>query len=207
MRPVKEIKDMLNDTSHGNYNEPVNSDKNKSIVTLKQNEIFATDNTLNSWPIGLYKKTDNLYESIYTKETFDNKDVTAGIALDEASNNGHNLNDNLEMSTSDKTNTSEHVNEDLKHFQQENTVTDSERTASNLAGSNDKPECNKETKEKKGLFAWYILKDPRFLLFMVSQFFFAVAYMIPFTYLPDIVISLGYRCVTIFNHHTSLFRL
>ena len=198
MRPVKEIKDKLNDTSHGNYNEPVNSGKNKGIVTHKQTEIFATDNTLKSWPIGQYKQTDNVYDSIYTIYTFGNKDaVTAGIVLDEASNNGDNLGDNLEMSTSDKTNTciSEHVNEDFKHFQLENIVTGSERRASNLAGNNDNTECNKETKEKKGWFAWYILKDPRFLLFMVSQFFFAVAYMIPFTYLPDIVISLGYRCV------------
>ena len=47
--------------------------------------------------------------------------------------------------------------------------------------------------KRKSIFAWYILKDPKFIFFMISQFFLAHAYMIPYTYLPEVVISLGYR--------------
>ena len=47
--------------------------------------------------------------------------------------------------------------------------------------------------KRKSIFAWYILKDPKFIFFMTSQFFLAHAYMIPYTYLPEVVISLGYR--------------
>ena len=59
-----------------------------------------------------------------------------------------------------------------------------------------KPMANSDRvndEKENGLFALYILKDPKFMFFMVSQFFVAIAYMIPFTYLPEVVMSLGYR--------------
>ena len=61
-----------------------------------------------------------------------------------------------------------------------------------------KPMANSDrvnNEKENGLFALYILKDPKFMFFMVSQFFVAIAYMIPFTYLPEVVMSLGYRWV------------
>ena len=59
---------------------------------------------------------------------------------------------------------------------------------------NKNPENTSNHKERKRpLFAWYILKDPRLILFMLNQLFLAFGYMIPFTYLPEIITSYGYR--------------
>ena len=75
--------------------------------------------------------------------------------------------------------------------QQKETSKDSEKTQQDI---NENPENTSNHKERKRpLFAWYILKDPRFILFLLNQLFLAFGYMIPFTYLPEIITSYGYR--------------
>ena len=61
------------------------------------------------------------------------------------------------------------------------------RTISKKISAEDKAE------KKRPLFAWHLLKEQRFVLFMFNQFFLAFGYMIPFTYLPEIITSYGYR--------------
>ena len=48
-------------------------------------------------------------------------------------------------------------------------------------------------KNQNKAFEWEILKDPKLIWMMVSQTLLALAFMIPFTYLPDVINSLGYR--------------
>ena len=207
MRPVKENKDNLCDTDQlktGDYVEEtsVNTDQNQSTVAHAQHDIFATESTLNSWPVGTYKKKDLLINFKNPHEITDKNCGSEVIAAENASNYKNSFDDTLSVPTLNEKDSSMHGNGDLKHFQRDNSVLVFERATSdldtirdaNLASTNNET-CKTEAKQKKGLFAWYILKDPRFLLFMVSQFFFAVAYMIPFTYLPEVVISLGYRYV------------
>ena len=209
MRPVKENKDNLCDTTDqlktgDSIKETiVNSDKNQSTVAHTQHDIFAIESTLNAWPVGIYKKKDFLNNFKNPQEATDKKCYSEVIAADNGSNYENSFDDTLSVPTLNEKDSSMRRNGDLKHFQRfgDNSVLAFERATSNidstdayLANTNNET-CKTEAKQKKGLFAWYILKDPRFLLFMVSQFFFAVAYMIPFTYLPEVVISLGYRFV------------
>ena len=75
--------------------------------------------------------------------------------------------------------------------QQKELSKDNEKTQQYI---NEKPKHTSNHKEiKRPLFAWYILKDPRFIYFMLNQLFLAFGYMIPFTYLPEIITSYGYR--------------
>ena len=70
------------------------------------------------------------------------------------------------------------------------TIDDSENQ--NLPKQN---HCSTEKvhKNQNKAFEWEILKDPKLIWMMVSQTLLALAFMIPFTYLPDVVNSLGYR--------------
>ena len=51
----------------------------------------------------------------------------------------------------------------------------------------------KPNQSQNKVFEWQILKDPKLIVMMISQTLLAVAFMIPFTYLPDVIISLEYR--------------
>ena len=62
----------------------------------------------------------------------------------------------------------------------------------NLSTQNKLPPEKPDQIQNK-VFEWQILKDPKLILMMISQTLLAVAFMIPFTYLPDVIISLGYR--------------
>lgn len=85
---------------------------------------------------------------------------------------------------------------ETQNIQYDGGISNTEKSQTNQIINDDKMlrKPNKSpNKTMKSLFAWYILKDPKFIYFMLSQFFLAIAYMIPFTYLPEVVISLGYR--------------
>ena len=73
------------------------------------------------------------------------------------------------------------------------TIEDSENQNSIRLPKRINSSSEKVHKNQNKAFEWEILKDPKLIWMMVSQIFLAVAFMIPFTYLPDVIISLGYR--------------
>ena len=72
-------------------------------------------------------------------------------------------------------------------------VKDTDDQYKNLLSTSDKLVAERIAKSQSKIFEWHILKDPKLILMMISQTLLALAFMIPFTYLPDVIITLGYR--------------
>ena len=55
-----------------------------------------------------------------------------------------------------------------------------------------KSNCEQFTSFSIEIFKFSLLKDPSFLIFFLSSFLITVAYNVPYTYLPDLAVKLGY---------------
>ena len=216
MRPASENEEKLRDAEQFTVDDFVKemfltSDQENfpsAQIRNKQHETFVVDDICKDplpvvsvdCPVFIDKKGDSLDNSKEMQANKENKDRPTDASLDDIKHDEVSQKDEFKLQTEDGKDINTLSDGYITDIRNEIDGGIFENVSSNqfMRTRSTKPMANSDrvnnTKEK-GLFAWYILKDPKFIFFMASQFFLAIAYMIPFTYLPEVVMSLGYRLV------------
>ena len=225
MWPASENEEKLRDAEQFTVDDSVKEKVIKSDqmnlpsahIRNKQHETFVVDDICNDplpvlfvdCPVRINKKDDSLDNSKEIQANKENeeghtdvgKEEPTDASLDDIRHEEVSHKDKFKVQTEDgkliNTQSDGYItdirNENDGGIYENPSVNQFMRTRSTKPMANNSDRVSNE--KEKGLFAWYILKDPKFIFFMASQFFLAIAYMIPFTYLPEVVMSLGYRLV------------